>query len=128
MTGINASKIIQNLEILNSFCLSSLAFFLFWFFHFAIWVRCIPPTPPPVERGRWPKTSFASSTQPSFSSRTGAPYVCRSGRWLLCLSAMNTNSRNWGPIGLGNQLLTALIPRGGWQFGNWDPQTQYGLQ
>ena len=51
MTGVNASKIIQNLEILNSFCLSSLAFFLFWFFHFAIWVRCIPPTPRPWRGG-----------------------------------------------------------------------------
>jgi hypothetical protein len=69
MTGINATKIIRNLEFVNSFGLSSLAFFLFWIFHFAIWVRSIPPTPARGE-GRWPKASFASSTQPS--SRTGS--------------------------------------------------------
>src|SRR5215831_11289614 len=45
MTGINASKIIQNLEFVHSFGLSSLAFFLFWFFHFAIWVQCKPVGP-----------------------------------------------------------------------------------
>jgi len=45
MTGINSTKIIQNLEFVNSFGPSSLAFFLFWFFIFAIWVRCKPVGP-----------------------------------------------------------------------------------
>jgi hypothetical protein len=58
MTGINASKIIQNLEFVNSFDLSSLAFFLFWFFPFCNLGPVHTPMPRPWERGRWPKASL----------------------------------------------------------------------
>ena len=103
-----------------------LHFFCFGFF--VLQIGSGPnPYPPPWERGRWPKASFASSTQPSFQN--WVPLFCRSGRWLLCLSSMNTNSQQLGPpLDWAIQLLTASIPRGGWQFGNGDPQTQYGMR
>src|SRR5262245_35528895 len=57
MTGINATKIIQNLEFVNSFWTVIARIFLFWFFHFAIWVRC-KPAGPRRERGRTPSQSL----------------------------------------------------------------------
>jgi hypothetical protein len=69
--------------------------------------------------------SFASSTQPNFQN--WGPYICLSGRWLLCFSAMNTNSRNWGPIGLSNPIAYRLNRQGEgcnsaigqFQLGHW---------
>src|SRR5262249_7854094 len=46
---------------------------LFWFFRFAIWVRCIPPCPPRGERGGGQK----------LPSRLQHILVCRTGS--LCL-------------------------------------------
>src|SRR5262249_1272847 len=70
-TGINARKIIQNLKFVNSFGLSSPAFFVFWFFHFAIWVRCKPVGPRRGEGADGTRSlSLPSilSPSPSFSS------------------------------------------------------------
>ena len=58
MTGINATKIIRNLEFVNSFGLSSLAFFLFWFFHFCNLGPVQTGRPPPVEGGGWESDSL----------------------------------------------------------------------
>src|SRR5262249_28720554 len=59
VTGINATKIIRNLQFMNSFGLSSLAFFLFWFFHFCNLGPVQTGTPPPVEGGRMGVGVFA---------------------------------------------------------------------
>jgi hypothetical protein len=47
----------RNLQFVNSFRRSSLAFFLFWFFHFANWVRCYPH-PPPGKGGGWYRSCY----------------------------------------------------------------------
>src|SRR6516164_7967097 len=88
MTGINATKIIQNLEFVNSFGLSSLAFFLFWFFHFAIWVRCKPVGPRRGEGAERSHRTFASSMNPNFAHFCPALSCDRSAirlvlRWVL---------------------------------------------
>src|SRR5262252_10264102 len=73
MTGINATKIIQNLEFVNSFCCANLAarerkhlasdlfpfsLFLLFRFGFLNWVRC-KPVGPAGERGRMGVGVFA---------------------------------------------------------------------
>ncbi len=66
MTGIKATKIIQNLQFVNSFGLSSLAFFLFWFFRFANWVRSIPLPPACGEGAVAQKSLGCPQLGPSF--------------------------------------------------------------
>jgi hypothetical protein len=68
------------------------------------------PYPPPLKGGGEQKSLFRLLNM-GLRSQNWVPMFCRSGRWLLCLSVMNTNSRNWGLIGLGNPIGTASIPR-----------------
>ena len=68
MTGINATKTIRNLEFVNSFSLSSLAFLLFWFFFILQFGSGTYPLPPPVEERAVAKGFFASSTHPSLQN------------------------------------------------------------
>src|SRR5262245_5232325 len=56
------TKIIQNLEFVNSFDLSSLTFFPFGFFIFAIWVRCKPVGPRRWKGADGSRSLCASST------------------------------------------------------------------
>ena len=122
MTGINADKIIQNLEVLYNLAsifplpnLLGAVFFLLASLFFLISDlengTKLLPYPPPLEGGGGQKSLFRLLNMGP-RSQNWVPMFCRSGRWLLCLSAMNTNSRNWGPI-LGNPIATASIPREG---------------
>ena len=63
------------------------------FFHFANWVRCIPLSP--RNRGRAVVSDSLRLFNPTQIPAIGAPLD-----WAI-------------------QLLTASIPRGGWQFRNW---------
>src|SRR5215470_15146101 len=51
-------KIIQNLEFVNSFRLSALALFLFWFFHFCNLGPVQTGRPPPGRGGGWESESL----------------------------------------------------------------------
>src|SRR5215475_1963104 len=51
-------KIIQNLEFVNSFRLSALALFLFWFFHFCNLGPVQTGRPPPGKGRGWESESF----------------------------------------------------------------------
>src|SRR5262252_11198673 len=77
MTGINATKIIQNLEFVNSFCCANLAarerkhlasdlfpfsLFLLFRFGFLNWVRCKPVGPRRGEGADGSRSLCASST------------------------------------------------------------------
>src|SRR5262245_9736293 len=107
MTGINASKLIQNLQVLYnwpryflypiwlapSFFFSASLFFLISDLENG--TKLLPLSP--AARGGWRAKESLSPPQYGTQISELGSYVCRSGRWLLCLSAMNTNSRNWGP-------------------------------
>jgi len=170
MTGINASKIIQNLQFLNNFAsmftdvccqsrqrallcferrskrerlnrgnLMSIAGF---FSFFQIGSGPYPPTP--RNRGAGCQLESLPSSQWDPESRLGtcpspsgaSPGSIPGDRLNLSdfLSAMRTNSRIWDPIGLNDpiarpQPLEMLICNsaiGNSNWGNWDPQVQFG--
>src|SRR6516162_7811766 len=112
MTGINASKIIQNLQFVNSFGLFIACIFSFWFFHFAIWVQCsrariassvpthISTHEESERKEEKSRVSFGFSflflPTGSGAHRPGAPGGARGWRRsLLCL--LNTD-REMGPV------------------------------
>jgi hypothetical protein len=117
-----ATKIIQNLEFLNSFGLSSLAFFVFWFFSFfQIGSGAYPYHPRPRE-GRLPiGVSACPQLGPGFLNGTQNPGM-RPRLWSLswavqlarpqwpairqpvgAIGTRNSNSGNW-PIGNSIQI------------------------
>src|SRR5215470_6076467 len=87
-------KIIQNLEFVNSFRLSALALFLFWFFHFCNLGPVQTGRPPPGRGGGWESESLRvfNTCQESGNgtrvARTGSRSVLQYG----------TRIRDWIPL------------------------------
>src|SRR5262245_47849356 len=94
ITGIKATKIIRNLQFVNSFGLSSLAFLLFWFFHFCNSGPVQTGRPRPGRGGGWESESLRgfNTRQESGNGtrklRTGSRSVLQYG----------TRIRDWVPL------------------------------